>query len=79
MGAEGVFNLKIAIISIESATYGIKAKKLLAEKGINSKLVKTSEGNQEKGCAYGIEVEYQNLFIAKKILSDAKIPFSVIR
>ena len=72
-------NLKIAVISIESSTYGIKAKKLLSEKGISAKLVKTSDGGQSTGCSYALEIDYHNLFIAKKILNDGKIPFSIIR
>lgn len=68
-------SLKKAVITLESMTYGLKAKKVLSTKGIISKLIKISSDFKDSGCTYGLELEYKNLFIAKKILKDAEIPF----
>jgi hypothetical protein len=57
-------------------TYGLKAKKTLSAKGVISKLIKISSNSKDSGCTYGLELDYKNLFIAKKILKDAEIPFS---
>ena len=68
--------MKNAIITFESMTYGIKAKKALAVNGINSKLIKLSSDTPSSGCVYGLDMDYKNFFLAKKILKEANSPFT---
>ncbi len=73
MGTEGVLGLNKSIISIGTVTHATKAKKILAEIGITTKLIKN---NSEigGGCVYGIEFDYRERFRILKILKDNNIP-----
>ena len=48
------------IITFDSVTYALKARKLLTKAGINAKIVKIS-GELSKGCTHGVEI-YPNTF-----------------
>lgn len=47
---------KNTVITLRSLTHSIKAKKLLYEYGIDTKVVKPDAQRAEKGCGYGLAV-----------------------
>lgn len=64
------------VYQIGSVTHAMRAQRLLGESGINSKVVKTSDHKNNKGCSYGIEFDAGMRRYADKILSDNNIRFS---
>ena len=56
------------VIPLRSLTHAMKAKILLSEHGIQSKIVKPDARKSEKGCGYGITVERQKADIAGRLL-----------
>ena len=44
------------ILSLGSVTYAIKAKKILLNKKIHSKLIKIDSSDKNGGCIYGLKV-----------------------
>jgi hypothetical protein len=47
---------KESVIVLRSLTHSIKAKKVLQEYGIASRVVKPSQKRSDSGCGYGIAV-----------------------
>jgi len=64
------------IITFNSVTYSIKARKILTRSGINSKLVKVS-ADSEYGCTHGVEIFANTFLDAVNELKKANIPYSV--
>lgn len=61
---------------MRSATYAMSAQRLLSEKGIAARVVKTDSAASKKGCSNGIEVDCRRLPEAKGILINNAIPVS---
>ncbi len=61
------------IISLRSVTHSLKAKKVLAENGINARAVKPPP-QSGRGCAYGIALASTLVDRAVWILNTNKIP-----
>ena len=75
---EGVLNLDTIIIALESATYGVKARKALAREGIKSKLIKIDSSKLNRGCGYALRVNSVDFFAAVAILRDINIPYTAL-
>lgn len=61
-------------LTVNSVTYAIKARKLLARDRIQSKLVKVDSSSS--GCTYGIEFDAENFYAVVKILRENRIEYS---
>lgn len=70
-------DLNVAIITVGSMTYAIKARKALSHEGIKSKLVKL-EKNKD-GCSYGIELKEERLYSAVVVLRTNGIEYKLLR
>ncbi|MBE6537059.1 MAG: DUF3343 domain-containing protein [Ruminococcaceae bacterium] len=64
------------IITFDSVTYALKARKLLTKAGINAKIVKIS-GELSKGCTHGVEIYPNTFFDSISILKQSEIDYSV--
>ena len=68
-------NLETIALAVESVTYAIKARKLLRQADIPSKLIKpNSQGN---GCGYAIEIYRQDFLGAAAVLRKNLINYYV--
>ena len=65
------------VLTVETVTYAMKARKLLLRCGIQSKLIKTDSQVSGTGCRHGLEISSKDYFEAVKILGDGGIRFSV--
>ena len=74
---EGVLCLKTIIISVETVTNAIKARKHLNASGIRAKLVKLSPSLSEKGCTHGLEIENNDTYSAVHILKGLGINYKI--
>ncbi len=68
-------DLMNTILNVGSVTFGLKAKKLLEEKGIKSKLIKT-DSSDRGGCIYGVKISNKDLYSAIMILKEGGIAFT---
>ncbi len=66
------------ILTTESVTYAIKAKRLLSYSGIQSKLIKVDPSIKRNGCTHGILINNRDFLSAVKVLRDNEINYSVI-
>ena len=67
---------KGCIISLPTETYAISAQRLLADKGITARVVKTDPTATKRGCSVGIETDCRYTARARAILIDHSIPVS---
>ena len=58
-------------------TYALKARRILARRGIEAKAVKTDGGKENEGCAYGIEVRDADFYATVNILRENEISYSI--
>ena len=69
--------MKKTTLSIGSATYAMKIRRLLINNGIDAELVKVGTIEDKATCNHGIEVNSSDMFAVAKILRDASIPYKV--
>ncbi len=62
-------------LNVGSVTLGIKAKRLLEDNGIKSKLIKT-DSSDRGGCIYGIRIKSTELYKAVMILKENGIAYT---
>ena len=74
---EGVLCLKTIIISVETVTNAIKARKHLTASGIRAKLVKLSPSLSENGCTHGLEIDNKDTYSALHILKGLGIYYKI--
>ena len=67
------------LITLRSATYSMKAKRVLDEKGIGAKAVKLDGEYAGKGCTHGIRIDCRNVPYAKRLMAEYGIPYSDIK
>ncbi len=72
---EGVLNLETTALAVESVTYAIKARKLLRQAGIRSKLIKPN--SRDNGCGYAIEIYKSDFLNAVAVLRKNLINYYV--
>ena len=65
------------VLTVETVTYAMKARKLLLRCGIQSKLIKTDAEDSGIGCRHGLEIASKDYFEAVRILGENGIKFSV--
>ena len=70
--------MKKCIIAISSVNHAIRSEKLLANNGINTKIVKLQPNKTKKGCAYGLELNCKDVPAAITFLDNAGVPYSEI-
>ena len=61
-------------IVIGSVTYAIKAKKELARKGVNARVVKAAQ-KESSGCTYALEIESHERFRVYAYLDELQISY----
>lgn len=72
---EGVLNLETTALAVESVTYAIKARKLLRQAGIRSKLIKPNDN--VVGCGYALEIYRSDFLAAVAVLRKNLINYTV--
>ena len=75
---EGVLCLKTLIISVETVTNAIKARKHLTAAGIRAKLIKLNPAVSEKGCTHGLEIDNKDTYSAVHLLKGLGINYKII-
>ena len=74
---EGVWDLNKTVVTVETVTYAMKARKLLLRCGIQSELIKTDSRDSGTGCRHGLEISNKDYFEAIRVLGENGIKFSV--
>ena len=74
---ERVLLMKTMLISLQSATYAIKAKRVLNRNGVSAKPVKLDGTKSKNGCTHGIEIFVQDFYNAVMILKNEDIEYFV--
>lgn len=69
--------MKNTIFSLQSATFAIKAKKLLNRNGVACRLIKLDGSKSPNGCTHGIEISAEDFFKVVMILKNASIEYYV--
>ena len=69
--------MKKSIITFNSITYAIKARKLLSREGVNTKLIKLDSNAEDGGCKYGLEISSSKLFSAISVLRSEGLEYKV--
>lgn len=70
--------MKKCIIAISSVNYAIRSERYLAERSINTRIIKLQPHVTKKGCAYGLELSCKDLPAALSFMERAKLPYSEI-
>lgn len=70
--------MKKTVISLESVTYATKAKRLLSQNGIASKVVKLSS-TKSGGCQYGIEFDEKDYLDIALLLKNAGMKYNYVK
>lgn len=72
--------MKNTVITMNSETYAMKAKRTLSAYAIPSEVIKLDPESAKRGCAFGIELKNgYTADSAVRILTDAGIPYSKVR
>ncbi len=69
--------MKKITITVGSATYAIRLRKLLLRSGIKSTLIKSEMGENNLGCSHGVEISENDLYHAAMIMRENGIKYSV--
>ncbi len=64
-------------ITVGSATYAIKARRLLLRMNVRSKLVKVDASRSRNGCTHGLEFASQDFYTVVMGLKNAGISYSL--
>ena len=67
--------MKKLLLTVESLTYALKSRKLLSAEGINATVVKID--SSDSGCTHALEIRYDELMSATRILGERGIYFRV--
>ena len=63
-------------VAFETATYAIKAKRIMQKLGKNVKLVKLT--GSKRGCTHGAEIDGSDLYMLIKELKARNIAYTVL-
>ena len=69
--------MKNIILSIQSATFAVKAKRLLNRHGVSCRFMKLDASKSKNGCTHGIEITGEDFFKAVMILKNSDIQYYV--
>jgi len=70
--------MNICTIVTGSVTSAMKAQKVLSAVAIQSTVVKIDSSTTHRGCAYGLEINCNQLSNARTVLTNAKIKSTYI-
>ena len=70
-------DMKKTVITVDSVTYAIKLKRVLAKAKIHTRLVKVNQGDLSGGCVHGVELADEDFYQAVVIMRDNNISYSV--
>lgn len=68
----------MCVASLKSMTYAIKAQKTLSRINISSEIIKLEPNMTQKGCAYGIKFDCNNLYLVKDAFDKNRVKFTEI-
>ena len=68
--------MKRILLTVESITYAMKARKLLNSQGISATVIK-NDGAKNEGCRYGVEISSGEMMEAAKIMRENGIKYTV--
>ena len=71
--------MKTDIVTVKTITIGLKGKKVLAERGIKSSLVKIDFTKGQDGCQYGLKFNERDYRDVVSILKENGIEYGVYR
>lgn len=66
------------LITLKSATFAMKAKKILSESSILSSTVKLDSEYTGKGCTHGIRIDCRHKTRVELLLKENGVPYSNI-
>ncbi len=72
---QAVKKTALTILTTRTVTYAEKAKRVLGEYSIASRIVKLDPAFSPRGCAYGIEFDSRHKNNVKQILDRNGVPF----
>ena len=75
--AGGVSVLNKTTITVGSATYAMKAKRVLQRMKIRTKLVKVDAARSKNGCTHGLEFASEDFFSVVMGLNNAGIEYFI--
>lgn len=64
-------------ITVGSATYAIKARRILLRMNVRSKLVKVDASNSQNGCTHGLEFASEDFYTVVMALKNAGISYFI--
>ena len=69
--------MKRSILTVNTITIGMKAKKALSKRGIKSALIKIDSSKTQMGCQYGLEFYEKDFYDVISILRANEIQYGV--
>lgn len=66
-----------ARFGVDSVTYAMQARDLLATRGISANVIRLNKGESSMGCAFGIELSRRDVPAASSLLDKADIPHRI--
>ena len=69
----------MSIVTVKTVTIGLKAKKVLSARGINSRLVKIDASKSQNGCQYGVEFDAHVFYDAIRALKETDVEYGVYK
>ena len=70
--------MKTLLLSVQSATFAFKAKKVFNRNNINCRIVKLDASKSKNGCTHGIEIAESDFWGAIMMLKKENIDYSVL-
>jgi hypothetical protein len=77
LDTKGVRDLKKIILTVGSATYAVKARRLLEKEKITARVIKTESVDKSSGCIHGVEIPYSDFLMCVMILKNHGIEYKV--
>lgn len=71
--------MKTTILTVQTITIGMKAKKVLLRHDIKARIVKLDTSDSKAGCGYGLEFSEKNFYEAVRALRENQIPYGVYK
>ena len=65
-------------IALVSITYAQKAKEILRKSNVSAKIIRLNKGQNQNGCAFGLEIYEKDFSVALQILRTALIMFTEV-
>lgn len=69
--------MKTTLITLQSATFAVMAKRTLNRKNIRARLVKLDGEKSPNGCTHGIEINEDDFLNAVMVLKSSNIDYYI--